>query len=236
LSLRSPDASWHADYRDTAYVYIGGLPFELSEGDIITIFSQFGEPTYVNLIRDKETGKSKGFAFLKYEDQRSTDLAVDNLGGATIMNRIIRVDHTRYKKREDEVEDDQGHRDSINAAAAIKDDERQRHKPGEDGDAESERPMLREEHELAILIRDHDDDDPMKAFLIQEKKEEISAMLAKLKDGKIPRSDRKSKDRHHHHRHHRSHRSGGLDERDDRKRRSHRRRDEYERRRSHSKD
>ena len=91
----SPSASWHADYRDTAYIYIGGLPHDLSEGDIITIFSQFGEPTYLNLIRDKESGKSKGFAFLKYEDQRSTDLAVDNLGGATVMGRVLKVDHTR---------------------------------------------------------------------------------------------------------------------------------------------
>ncbi|KAL8791794.1 MAG: hypothetical protein Q9195_005603 [Heterodermia aff. obscurata] len=79
-----PSASWHADYRDTAYIYIGGLPFDLSEGDILTIFSQYGEPSYINLVRDKESGKSKGFAFLKYEDQRSADLAVDNLGGATV--------------------------------------------------------------------------------------------------------------------------------------------------------
>ena len=97
----SPEASWHADYRDTAYVYIGGLPFDLSEGDIIAIFSQYGEPVHVHLIRDKDTGKSKGFAFLKYEDQRSTDLAVDNLGGATVMGRLLRVDHTRYKKKDD---------------------------------------------------------------------------------------------------------------------------------------
>ncbi|KAL2812387.1 hypothetical protein BJX63DRAFT_247679 [Aspergillus granulosus] len=97
-----PEASWHADYRDTAYIYIGGLPFDLSEGDIMTIFSQYGEPVHVNLVRDKETGKSRGFAFLKYEDQRSTDLAVDNLGGATVLGRILRVDHTRYKKRDEE--------------------------------------------------------------------------------------------------------------------------------------
>ena len=101
----SPEGSWHADYRDTAYVYIGGLPFELSEGDIMTIFSQFGEPVHIHLVRDKETGKSKGFAFLKYEDQRSTDLAVDNLGGATVMGRMLRVDHTRYKKKDNEDED-----------------------------------------------------------------------------------------------------------------------------------
>jgi RNA-binding motif X-linked protein 2 len=38
----------------------------------------------VNLIRDKKTGKSKGFAFLKYENQKSTILAVDNLTGIKV--------------------------------------------------------------------------------------------------------------------------------------------------------
>ncbi|ROW13896.1 hypothetical protein VPNG_03614 [Cytospora leucostoma] len=98
----SPNASWHVDYRDTAFVYFGGLPYELSEGDVITIFSQFGEPTFLRLARDKEDGKSRGFGWLKYEDQRSTDLAVDNLGGATINGRLISVDHARYKPRDDE--------------------------------------------------------------------------------------------------------------------------------------
>src|ERR1700749_1640150 len=79
-----PSASWHRDYADTAFVYIGGLDSELTEGDVITIFSQYGEPVYLNLVRDKETGKSKGFAFLKYADQRSCELAVDNLGGAIV--------------------------------------------------------------------------------------------------------------------------------------------------------
>src|ERR1700759_5701069 len=97
-----PSASWHVDYRDTAWIYIGGLHLDLTEGDVCIIFSQYGNPTHLNLIRDKETGKSRGFAFLKYEDQRSCDLAVDNLGGTKFMERYLRVDHTRYKKREDE--------------------------------------------------------------------------------------------------------------------------------------
>ena len=84
----------------------GGLPYELSEGDIITIFSQYGEPTFLKLVRDRESGKSKGFGWLKYEDQRSTDLAVDNLGGAEIAGRLLRVDHARYKPRDDEDPDE----------------------------------------------------------------------------------------------------------------------------------
>lgn len=39
----SADASWHAHYKNSAYVFVGGLPYELNEGDIITIFSQYGE-------------------------------------------------------------------------------------------------------------------------------------------------------------------------------------------------
>ena len=78
--------SWHAQYKDSAYVYVGGLPYDISEGDIIVIFSQFGEIVDVNMPRDKDTGKPKGFAFIAYEDQRSTVLAVDNFNGA-ILNK-----------------------------------------------------------------------------------------------------------------------------------------------------
>ena len=42
-------------------------------------FCRYGEICHINLIRDKDSGKSKGFGFLCYEDQRSTILAVDNL-------------------------------------------------------------------------------------------------------------------------------------------------------------
>ena len=212
----STEASWHADYRgalalltpsnvsaltlcaDTAYVYIGGLPFDLSEGDILTIFSQYGEPTYLNLIRDKDSGKSKGFAFLKYEDQRSTDLAVDNLGGATIMGRILKVDHTRYKRKDGEEEEERE-----KALRGIPNGDMPRQEDSEED--KEKRPMLKEEVELQKLIRDHDEDDPMKEFLVQEKREEVAAALAQL-----PRNGRKSEKKkhyHHHRKHHHRHRS-----------------------------
>ncbi|KAF7118799.1 hypothetical protein CNMCM5793_008424 [Aspergillus hiratsukae] len=209
-----PEASWHADYRDTAYIYIGGLPFDLSEGDIITIFSQYGEPVHVDLIRDKETGKSRGFAFLKYEDQRSTDLAVDNLTGATVLGRMLRVDHARYKKRDDEEDVNNvaklmGETDR-NAGGEATDDERRRKKrrPSESGEDEARsRPLLKEEIELQELMMKHDDEDPMKEYLIEEKKEEVARALELFnKEKKHSRrrdSSRERSSRHHHHRHHR---------------------------------
>ena len=182
--------------RDTAYIYIGGLPFDLSEGDILTIFSQYGEPTYINLIRDKESGKSKGFAFLKYEDQRSTDLAVDNLGGASVMGRVLKVDHTRYKRKDGEEEEE---RERELQGALV----------GKESEEESEleqRPMMKEEIELQKLLREHDDDDPMKEFLVQEKREEVVQALARLKDGGNGGKEGGRKKEHRHKHHHRSHR------------------------------
>ncbi|EFX01907.1 u2 snrnp component ist3 [Grosmannia clavigera kw1407] len=199
----SPQASWHTDYRDTAFVYFGGLPFELSEGDVITIFSQYGEPVFLKLARDRETGKSKGFGWLKYEDQRSTDLAVDNLGGASISGRLIHVDHARYKARDDEDLDeykvgweDIRRREGIVDATAggnsetdgdgkyeTESDTEKRRQHHRRRVGKGERPMLPEERELEQLIRDHDDEDPMKEYLIDEKKKEIEAALRRIEDG-----------------------------------------------------
>jgi RNA-binding motif protein, X-linked 2 len=102
---------------DSAYIFIGGLPYGLTEGDLITIFSQsvysaiicilpvlkasnrYGEIMDVNMPRDKDTGKTRGFGFVMYEDQRSTVLAVDNLNGGKILDRTIRVDHVKNYKQ-----------------------------------------------------------------------------------------------------------------------------------------
>lgn len=220
LWFRPPEASWHADYRDTAYIYIGGLPFDISEGDILTIFSQYGNPVHLNLVRDKETGKSRGFAFLKYEDQRSTDLAVDNLGGATVLGRVLRVDHVRYKRRDDEgtednlvnVDENGEMMESDRDAEEEKEKERSSRRRSRRHESEERkrpsRPLLKEEVELQQLMDEHDDEDPMKEYLIKEKKEEVENALALVKaKSKSSRRDRdRSRDGHrssHRHRHHR---------------------------------
>lgn len=205
------------DYRDTAYIYIGGLPFDLSEGDIVTIFSQYGEPVHVDLIRDKETGKSRGFAFLKYEDQRSTDLAVDNLGGATVLGRMLRVDHTRYKRRDDQDEDDNVA--TLMGDAAISESRQdmgfhnRRERRTSDTGLEAPRPLLREERELQDLIMNHDEEDPMKQFLIDEKKEEVTRAIERHRRNEKHLSTRRQHSRERSSRQHRRHRSRSRERR-----------------------
>ena len=90
--------SWHHQYKDSAYIYVGGLNEGLNEGDLVLVFSQFGEIVDVHMVRDKSTGKSKGFAFVCFDDQRSTVLAVDNMNGYELLKKKLRVDHVEKFK------------------------------------------------------------------------------------------------------------------------------------------
>ncbi len=47
-------------------------------------YSRYGEIMNINMVRDKKTGKAKGFCFLCYENQKSTVLAVDNMNGIKV--------------------------------------------------------------------------------------------------------------------------------------------------------
>lgn len=70
-------------------VYVGNLDHSLTEGDILAVLSQFGEVDDIHLVREEDTGKSKGFAFAKYEDARSGILAVDNLIGIQVRSSVV---------------------------------------------------------------------------------------------------------------------------------------------------
>lgn len=79
------NTSWHDAYKNSPHIYIGGIPFELNEGDILTVFAQYGKIIKINLVRDKDTQKSRGFAFLSYENPKSAILAVDNFDGIKVL-------------------------------------------------------------------------------------------------------------------------------------------------------
>lgn len=59
--------------------------------EVLELTRRWGEIMDINMPRDKETGKPRGFAFIMYEDQRSTVLAVDNMNGALVLGRMLKV-------------------------------------------------------------------------------------------------------------------------------------------------
>ena len=112
-NLTPASGSWHTQYSSSAYIYIGNLDLRLTEGDVITVFSQFGDIVDINMARDRDTGKSMGFCFLAFENQKSTILAVDNMVGYSLIGRPLRVDHIgdyRPPRRYEETTDVDGYR------------------------------------------------------------------------------------------------------------------------------
>ncbi|TIB01787.1 hypothetical protein E3P94_01347, partial [Wallemia ichthyophaga] len=156
LQLNLSSASWHDQYKHSAYVYVGGLFTGLTEGDVITILSQFGEVADINMPRDKQSGNPRGFAFVMYEDQRSTVLAVDNLNGSQVLGRTLRVDHVdRYSQPKVRNEDGElidaeseqlnarwtEHVGESNESNEINQGKGKRHEGDSDSELESEDPM-----------------------------------------------------------------------------------------------
>jgi RNA-binding motif X-linked protein 2 len=58
----------------------------------------------IKLHRDKDSGKSRGFAFLRYRDPKSCVLAVDNFNGANLLDRKVSVNHVKDYKHADEMD------------------------------------------------------------------------------------------------------------------------------------
>ncbi|KAG2386418.1 hypothetical protein C9374_002864 [Naegleria lovaniensis] len=113
LGYTNTSSSWHQQEKNkTAYIYVGGLDYRLTEGDLLSVFSQYGEIVDIDLVRDEQELTSKGFCFIAYEDVRSTILAIDNLNGIELGSRIICVDHAPnyYKKI---VEDPEGDKNPL---------------------------------------------------------------------------------------------------------------------------
>lgn len=73
-------------------VFVGNIPYGLSEEQISEIFSSAGRVLNFRLVYDKETGRPKGFGFAEYPDIDSAASAVRNLNDHEIMGRKLRVD------------------------------------------------------------------------------------------------------------------------------------------------
>ncbi|KAI0175965.1 hypothetical protein GGR52DRAFT_538862 [Hypoxylon sp. FL1284] len=75
-------------------VFVGNIPYGLSEEQISDIFSTAGKVLNFRLVYDRETGRPKGFGFAEYPDADSAASAVRNLNDHEIMGRKLRVDYS----------------------------------------------------------------------------------------------------------------------------------------------
>lgn len=75
-------------------VYIGGIPFNLTEYDITNIAKTVGTVVAVKLAFDQLTGKSKGYAFVEYADEVAASSAVRNLNNYSVGNRVLKCGYS----------------------------------------------------------------------------------------------------------------------------------------------
>jgi len=58
-------------------LYVGGLPYQTTEQDLIALFEQIGQVTEASVITDRETGRSKGFGFVEMSNDQEAQAAID---------------------------------------------------------------------------------------------------------------------------------------------------------------
>ncbi len=78
-------------------IYVGNLSFNTTEKDLETDFSKYGESDEVKLISDRETGRSKGFAFRTYKSPEAMEAAIAK-NGEELDGRALRVNKAEEKK------------------------------------------------------------------------------------------------------------------------------------------
>ncbi|MGZ6250845.1 MAG: RNA recognition motif domain-containing protein [Candidatus Chromulinivorax sp.] len=76
-------------------MYVGNLSFNTSEGDLRQKFEEFGEVASVTIITDRETGRSKGFAFVEMVNAASAEKAIADLNGKDFGGRKLTVNEAR---------------------------------------------------------------------------------------------------------------------------------------------
>ncbi|MBL0154579.1 MAG: RNA-binding protein [Chitinophagaceae bacterium] len=72
-------------------IYVSNLSFAVTDEDLRSYFAEYGEVTSAKVIMDKFTNRSKGFGFVEMSDDAAANKAIDELNGATVDGRAIRV-------------------------------------------------------------------------------------------------------------------------------------------------
>ena len=79
-------------------LYVGGLPYQTTEQDLIDLFSQGGEVASAVVITDRDTGRSKGFGFVEMNNDQEARSSIDRLNGTVMGERTITVNEARERQ------------------------------------------------------------------------------------------------------------------------------------------
>ncbi len=76
-------------------LYVGGLAYSITEKELEELFAEQGTVTSAAVIKDRDTGQSKGFGFVEMSDLKEGQAAIANLNGKEVSGRAITVNQAR---------------------------------------------------------------------------------------------------------------------------------------------
>src|SRR5437762_4681881 len=82
-------------------LYVGNLSFQVTEADLSELFAQVGSVDSVKLITDRDTGRSKGFAFVEMSDDSAAEQAISKFNGTDFNGRNLTVNEARPMEKRD---------------------------------------------------------------------------------------------------------------------------------------
>jgi cold-inducible RNA-binding protein len=78
-------------------IFVGNLNFGATESSIRSLFEPYGKVERVNLVTDRDTGRSRGFAFVEMTDSSEADRAIAALNGTNLDGRALNINEARPK-------------------------------------------------------------------------------------------------------------------------------------------
>ena len=80
-------------------LFIGNLPYDISEPEVLALFTEFGEVVDANLVKDPYTGQSRGFAFIEMDSRSSGQQAMEALNKQVYKSRELVCNEAKPKKK-----------------------------------------------------------------------------------------------------------------------------------------
>jgi len=79
-------------------IYVGNISFQTTEQDLDAAFSAYGQVERVQIVKDRDTGQSRGFAFVEMANNAEADRAIEALNGADLSGRTLTVNEARPRE------------------------------------------------------------------------------------------------------------------------------------------
>ncbi|MGA7272254.1 MAG: RNA-binding protein [Acidimicrobiia bacterium] len=79
-------------------IYVGNLPFDAQEGDLRSLFADYGDIDSASVITDRQTGRSRGFGFVELADKAQGAKAIDRLDGHEWNGRRLTVNEAKPRE------------------------------------------------------------------------------------------------------------------------------------------